>query len=114
MSLIVPALWMRPTKRLLTQQPPVCDQAKEETTCCQPRVLVHDTCGHLTGDKVLKEIARQLILFFRDSDTPGRIGGQEFAVILPESNIEEAVWRVSISERPLPIMPSSVNPVPLT
>jgi diguanylate cyclase (GGDEF)-like protein len=53
---------------------------------------VNDTYGHLVGDKVLKALGR---LFnshshFREDDIIGRYGGEEFVIILPETNAEYA------------------------
>ena len=50
----------------------------------------NDTYGHQLGDLVLKEVARVLREACRDSDIPCRYGGEEFAVILPNTNILEA------------------------
>lgn len=44
---------------------------------------VNDTHGHAAGDRVLKTFARLLMQRLRRSDTIGRYGGEEFAVILP-------------------------------
>ena len=43
---------------------------------------VNDTYGHATGDKVLAAIGATLISVFRDSDIKGRIGGDEFCVLM--------------------------------
>lgn len=47
---------------------------------------VNDLYGHLTGDRVIKSLARLLKQRLRKSDILGRYGGEEFAVILPETN----------------------------
>lgn len=54
---------------------------------------VNDTYGHLKGDEVLKELARLLQenTILRDNDIAGRFGGEEFIVILPETNAPNAL-----------------------
>lgn len=51
---------------------------------------INDTYGHLVGDKVLQTIAFVLKNNLRATDAVGRYGGEEFLVILPETNIEAA------------------------
>lgn len=45
---------------------------------------INDRRGHAVGDQVLKEIARRLQDSIRQSDSAARVGGDEFAVILPD------------------------------
>jgi diguanylate cyclase (GGDEF)-like protein len=52
---------------------------------------INDTYGHSTGDRVLQFVARQMKLSMRSMDTAARIGGEEFAVILPECTPEDAI-----------------------
>ncbi|STQ89133.1 GGDEF domain-containing protein [Iodobacter fluviatilis] len=49
---------------------------------------VNDLHGHATGDLLLEESAQRMLGCLRDSDTVGRIGGDEFMVLLPEINSE--------------------------
>lgn len=52
--------------------------------------LLNDTHGHSAGDAVLRSIGAIFRHSFRQSDTVGRYGGEEFVVILPEMNLEDA------------------------
>ena len=51
---------------------------------------VNDTYGHLTGDRVLKSLARLLRERLRKTDLIGRYGGEEFGVILLDTSPEDA------------------------
>jgi diguanylate cyclase (GGDEF)-like protein len=51
---------------------------------------VNDTYGHLAGDDVLRGLATELRQQVRDSDVVGRFGGEEFVVLLPRADAEEA------------------------
>jgi len=50
----------------------------------------NDTYGHIFGDSVLKEVSEILLASVRDIDFVARYGGDEFAIILPETSIEGA------------------------
>ena len=51
---------------------------------------VNDTYGHAAGDKVLKVIAKLLSTNIRETDFIARFGGEEFVVLMPETQITEA------------------------
>jgi diguanylate cyclase (GGDEF)-like protein/PAS domain S-box-containing protein len=51
---------------------------------------INDTHGHQTGDAVLKALAALIQGTLRDTDIFGRLGGEEFAVVLPETDLEGA------------------------
>lgn len=52
---------------------------------------VNDSYGHAAGDQVLKTLAQLLKGRFRGSDVLGRYGGEEFAVILPNTHKHDAI-----------------------
>lgn len=51
---------------------------------------INDTLGHVTGDAVLKRLAKEIDLSKRDTDHLGRYGGEEFIMLLTATNLEEA------------------------
>lgn len=51
---------------------------------------VNDHYGHLEGDNVIKEVATIILREIRDFDIAGRYGGEEFIVVLSNSNLEQA------------------------
>lgn len=57
---------------------------------------VNDLYGHPTGDEVLKFVAENLSANIRDEDVLARIGGEEFAIMLPNTGFDEAF---SVAER---------------
>ena len=67
---------------------------------------VNDTYGHSVGDAVLQELASRGKSILRGGDTLGRYGGEEFMVLLPETDLAHAHevaerLRVSIATQPL-------------
>src|SRR5574344_1713693 len=53
---------------------------------------VNDTYGHDVGDYVLNETCRVVEKDLRENDTFARIGGEEFLILLPNTNIEDAFY----------------------
>ncbi|MCS3513628.1 diguanylate cyclase (GGDEF)-like protein [Pseudomonas grimontii] len=51
---------------------------------------INDTYGHQAGDQVLRQIGGVISASFRKADVYGRLGGEEFAVLLPNTSLETA------------------------
>lgn len=71
------------------------------TTCCIALVdidhfkAINDRFGHPIGDQILQHCARQLQNSLRRSDGVGRIGGEEFLLILPEMTHPQAISKLT-------------------
>jgi len=69
---------------------------------------INDGYGHAGGDKVLAHFASMVAKNLRSSDTFGRLGGEEFAILCPDTTRSEAVvllnrLRAKVAESPCPI-----------
>lgn len=79
---------------------------------------VNDTYGHLLGDQVLRKVAAALTEVLRDYDIAGRFGGEEFAVLLPQTRAVDAFriaerLRAHIAGAPV-FAPDATGRVPVT
>ncbi len=52
---------------------------------------INDKYGHLNGDIVLINLVKKIQNTIKETDILGRIGGEEFAVLLPQSNLDDAI-----------------------
>jgi diguanylate cyclase (GGDEF)-like protein len=71
--------------------------------------MINDRVGHLAGDAVLAEASERLLSVVRSADIACRVGGDEFAIVLPESNVEEAellAGRIARAINARPITPA--------
>ncbi|PHZ83648.1 PleD family two-component system response regulator [Paremcibacter congregatus] len=80
--------------------------------------IVNDTYGHASGDEVLHEFARRISNDIRNIDLAARFGGEEFVVVMPETNLEYAHFvaerlRRSIADEPFEIS-GSETPIDIT
>lgn len=52
--------------------------------------IINDTCGHVAGDALLRQLSIELKRQIRDSDTLARFGGDEFVILLENCNTDDA------------------------
>lgn len=75
---------------------------------------INDTYGHLTGDAVLKSFTATTLTCLRENDLFGRYGGEEFAILLPETDTEGAAvfadrLRARVAEVCVAVGAASIN-----
>jgi two-component system, cell cycle response regulator len=73
---------------------------------------VNDRYGHPAGDEVLRELAARAVRQVRSVDLVGRIGGEEFVVVMPETNLQGAIvvaerLRAAVAGEPFALSDSS-------
>ena len=75
---------------------------------------INDHFGHAAGDEVLRRLADVLRANLRHNDLAARIGGEEFVILLPETQLEDAAQhaerlRMAIAELRIPFEQSTLN-----
>lgn len=75
---------------------------------------VNDTHGHAIGDLLLRQVADILRDTLRRSDLPGRIGGEEFVALLPETTIQDGIKLAERLRARMENTPISVDGQPLS
>jgi diguanylate cyclase (GGDEF)-like protein len=79
---------------------------------------INNTYGHLAGDDVLKGVADILKQTVREYDLVARFGGEEFAILMPEAEIDKAIERAEHIRKAIEsarfVVPTSVQPIKVT
>ncbi|HSR72083.1 MAG TPA: GGDEF domain-containing protein [Kiloniellales bacterium] len=74
---------------------------------------INDSAGHAAGDAVLRKVAEILLREVRASDLVGRLGGDEFGVILPQTEPEAAAAKAGALARAIADEPAQLDGRPL-
>jgi diguanylate cyclase (GGDEF)-like protein len=79
---------------------------------------INNTYGHLAGDEVIKTVARIIQKSVREYDIVARFGGEEYAVLMPETSLEIGYIRAeeirAAVERAAFVIPTSEKPIKVT
>jgi two-component system cell cycle response regulator len=80
---------------------------------------VNDRYGHLAGDDVLRELAKRALHNVRSVDLVGRLGGEEFVVVMPETNLGGATivadrLRLAVADEPFVVGTGDKLPVTIS
>jgi two-component system cell cycle response regulator len=80
---------------------------------------VNDQHGHLAGDEVLRELAKRALRLVRSVDLVGRLGGEEFILVMPDTGVGEAAivaerLRAAVAEEPFIVDPRTSLPITIS
>lgn len=87
---------LQSAQRMLVRQPPDEQPISLALLDVDHFKRVNDRAGHPQGDRVLKEIGRRLAAFVRSGDTVARLGGEEFGLLMPDT---DAAGAQALAER---------------
>ncbi len=80
--------------RQLSQALERCRKTDRQHTLCYMDLdqfkIVNDTCGHIAGDRLLKQLSQVLVSDVRDNDIFARLGGDEFGLLLEGCSLDKA------------------------
>lgn len=106
---------------VLTQSLPLCNgQTPLSVVVCDLDHFkrINDNYGHLKGDEVLRHVAQVFMRHIRSNDIAGRIGGEEFALLLHDTHMHEAFHIAEDIRRDLaryrPILGNTMNKEKIT
>ncbi|NUO71906.1 MAG: GGDEF domain-containing protein [Frateuria sp.] len=72
--------------------------------------LINDTYGHATGDQVLRRAVQACQEYMRSTDVFGRLGGEEFGVLLPECALDAGIERAEAIRRAIAALRGQEEP----
>jgi len=75
---------------------------------------INDTYGHEVGDTVLITLGEEVTKLLRETDVLCRIGGEEFTIIMPETNIQQAEVTAERLRKAIETLPENTLPTHLT
>ena len=61
--------------------------------------VVNDTCGHVAGDELLRQLSLVLKKSVRQGDLLARLGGDEFAVLMEHTSLDDAQWVAALLQK---------------
>jgi len=79
-----------------------CDNSSEHALCyldLDQFKVINDTCGHVAGDELLRQIGKLLQKTIRKRDTLARLGGDEFGIIIQDCNLQQAMQVASALQK---------------
>jgi diguanylate cyclase (GGDEF)-like protein len=74
---------------------------------------INDQYGHSKSDMILRELVNRVKANLRDMDTFSRVGGDEFIILLPEANLQQAQEIANRLKAVVSNLPFQIGPLPI-